>query len=569
MESRNLFDYGLTNSAGGWDFDSDLLFYSRRIGGRPHDYPSLQDNEHADVPQATSILAAAKFSGKTKKGWSVGILESVTRRENATIDRAGDRRKSLVEPRTNYFVGRLMKDFDEGNTIVGAVLTGVNREKGIDWLHSNAYSGGLDFQHFWKNRWYRVAGNLLASRVEGSAAAILETQRSFEHLFQRTNAKHLEIDPTRTSLTGTSGNLKFSKFGGKADKRGGIFKFEVGGTWRSPEFEVNDIGFMQAADEINHWAWASYNIQQSFSVFRSFRINYNHWEKWDFGGQHLFALFNANAHAVFRKNWNLGAGFNYNPHDISNNALRGGSSLRRPPGWGTWQYFGSDQRKKVTFEANTNFFKAKDGVVKGTNLSGGIGWQAMDRLNFGVYPGYGQSRRKQDQFVDEAEFGGEQRTIVSQVNQKNFSVTARMTLNLSPDLTIQYYGQPFIFRAKYQNFGRVTSPLAKKYDDRFHVFSNQEISDTTDGFAIDEDGDGATDYEFDKPDFNFVQFRSNLVLRWEYIPGSEFFVVWSQGATPNAGNDLDSPLVESLFGNVFESKATNIFLVKATYRFLR
>jgi hypothetical protein len=569
MESRNLFDYTLTGSAADFDYDGDLLFYSRRIGGAPHGSPSVKTGEYANVPNAASILGATKFSGKTKKGWSIGLLESVTQREYAQIDREGERRKEVVEPRTNYFVGRVMKDYDEGNTIFGAVFTAVNREKRLDWLHRNAYSGGLDFQQFWRNRWWRLSGNLLFSRVEGTAEAIAETQQSFEHYFQRSNAKHLELDPTRTSLTGTSGNIKLSKFGGKPDRLGAIRKFEVGGTWRSPEFEVNDIGFMQSADEINHWVWAGYHIQQPFSVFRNLRFNYNHWFKWDFGGQHLFTLYNVNAHAFFKSNWSIGGGFYHNPHDISNNALRGGSSLRRPSGSGGFGYFNSDERKKVSFSGNVNAFGGTGGVVLSENYSAGVNIQVMDALRFGIYPGYNHSWRKQDQFVASTTYESERRVIVSEVNQKSFSLTARLTYNLTPNLTVQYYGQPFIFRALYQNYGIVTDPLARDYDARFRRFAPQEISLTEGRFSVDENGDGTIDYRFRKPDVNFIQFRSNLVLRWEYTPGSEFFLVWSQGAVPDAYQDLDTPLVESLFNNVFDGRPTNIFLAKATYRFLR
>lgn len=183
MESRNLFDYRLTGSEAGGDYDSDLLFYSRRIGGAPHGSPDLHDGEFADVPQKTSILGAAKFSGKTKKGWSIGLLESVTQEETARIDHGGERRNELVEPTTNYCVGRLLKDFNQGNTIIGGVFTAVNRQNGLDLLHRNAYSGGLDFQRYWKNRWWYVKANSIFSRVEGSQNAILETQTGFVHLF--------------------------------------------------------------------------------------------------------------------------------------------------------------------------------------------------------------------------------------------------------------------------------------------------------------------------------------------------------------------------------------------------
>lgn len=568
MESRNLFDYRLTGSEAGGDYDSDLLFYSRRIGGAPHGYPSLENGEYSDVPQRTSILGAAKFSGKTKKGWSVGILESVTQREMATVDHSGERRKELVEPLTNYFVGRVMKDFDQGNTIIGGIFTAVNREEGLDWLHRSAYSGALDFQRFWKNRWWFVKANALFSRVEGSPNAILQTQTGFVHLFQRSNAEHLSVDGTRSSLSGTGGTFKIGKIGGAPDSLGGVFKFESGVTWRSPELELNDIGFLLAADEINHFTWAGYQIQKPFSIFRNLRINYNHWARWDFGGQFLYSAFNTNAHAWFKNNWYVGTGLTWNPAEISNNALRGGASLRKPPGMGNFVYVETDHRKNVSFSLNTFFAWGFGNTVRVQDYSTGVNFQPLNALRIGLYPGYSRSWRKQDQFVAQTDFSGELRTIVSEVEQRSFSLTARVNYNITPDLTVQYYGQPFIFRALYQNYGYVTDPLNKEYDARFHRYDGQEIQLADDVFSIDENRDGATDYSFGKPDFNFIQFRSNLVVRWEYVPGSEIYLVWSQGSTPDAYRDLDTPLVRSLFDNVFEQKPQNIFLVKFTYRFL-
>ena len=568
IESRNLFDYRLTGSEAGGDYDADLLFYSRRIGGAPHGYPDLRNGEYADIPQKTSILGAAKFSGKTKKGWSIGILESVTQREMANIDRSGERREELVEPLTNYFVGRLVKDFDQGNTIIGGIFSAVNRENAVDWLHRGAYSAGIDFQHFWKNRWWYVKANGIFSRVEGSQQAILETQTSFVHLFQRTNASHLSVDSTRTSLTGTGGTFRIGKIGGTPDSLGGVLKFETGATWRSPELELNDVGFLLSADEINHFTWAGYQIQQPFSIFRTWRINYNHWARWDFGGRFLYSAFNTNTHAWFKNNWQLGSGLTVNPNEISNNALRGGSSLRRPPGMGNFAYLQTDSRKKVSFSANTFFAWGFQKTVKVQDLSVGVNFQPLNALRISLFPGYSRSWRKQDQFVDQQDFGDLRRTVVSEVEQRSFSLTARINYNVTPDLTVQYYAQPFIFRALYSNFGYVTDPLNKEYDNRFHRFDASEIQAANDGFSVDENRDGVVDYGFSTPDFNYIQFRSNLVARWEYVPGSEIYLVWSQGNIPNAYSDLNTPLLTSLFDNVLAQRPQNIFLVKFTYRFL-
>ena len=568
MESRNLFDYRLTGSEAGGDYDADLLFYSRRIGGAPHGYPDLSHGEYADVPQKTSILGAAKFSGKTKNGWSVGLLESVTQEEMATIDHGGERRRELVEPATNYCVGRLLKDFDRGNTIIGGVFTAVNRKNGLDWLHRNAYSGGFDFQRFWKNRWWYVKANGIFSRVEGSQRAILETQTGFVHLFQRPNAAHLGVDSSRTALTGTGGTLRIGKIGGKPDSKGGIFKFESGITWRSPELELNDIGFLLAADEINHFTWAGFQIQKPFSIFRNWRINYNHWLRWDFGGQLLYAGFNTNTHAWFKNNWRIGTGGNWNAHVISNNALRGGSSLRRPSSANNWAYIETDDRKKVSFSLNTYFEWGSRNTSAASEYSAGVNYQPFDALRIGLYPGYNHSRRSQDQFVSRIDFGANGRTIVSKVDQRSFSLTARVNYNITPDLTVQYYAQPFIFRALYENYAYVADPLNKDFDNRFQPYEAKQIKASGDRFNVDENLDGTPDYSFGKPDFNFVQFRSNLVVRWEYVPGSELYLVWSQGNTPDANGDFGRPLVRSLFDNAFGQQPQNIFLVKFTYRFL-
>lgn len=568
MESRNLFDYRLTGSEAGGDYDSDLLFYSRRIGGAPHARPKLADGEFADVPQKTSILGAAKFSGKTKNGWSLGILESVTQQEMARIDLNGERRKELVEPLTNYFVGRLLKDFDQGNTIIGGVFTAVNREKGLEWMHRSAYSGGLDFQRFWKNRWWYVKANGIFSRVEGSETAILSTQTSFVHLFQRSNARHLGVDSSRTSLVGTGGTVRIGKIGGKPSSKGGIFKFESGVTWRSPELELNDVGFLPASDEINHFTWAGYQVQKPFSVFRNWRINYNHWARWDFGGRLLFTGFNTNTHAWFKNNWNVGTGMNWNPLVISNNALRGGSSLRRPALLNNWAYVETDGRKTVSFFANTYFAWGLENTVHTRDYTVGINIQPVNALRLSLSPGYTYNWRKQDQFVDQVNYDGARRTIVSEVTERTFSVTARLNYNITPDLTVQYYAQPFIYRALYQNYGYVTDPLNKDFNSRFRRYLAEEIIGAGDNFSVDETGDGIKDYSFRKPDFNLVQFRSNLVVRWEYVPGSEVYLVWSQSSSPDAFNDLDRPLVRSLVDNAFANQVQNIFLVKFTYRFL-
>jgi len=570
IESRNIFNYQLTGSIAGGDYDADLLFYSRRIGSSPHGVPSLNTGEFSKIPLNTSILGAAKFSGKTRKGWSIGILETITEREKALVDNNGTERKELVEPLTNFFVGRLQKDINSANTILGGIITGVNRESGLNYLHRGAYTGAFDFLHYWKNRNWYIRGNFGWSHVTGSKEAILRTQTAFEHLFQRIGANEFSVDSSRTSLTGTTGTFRFGRSSGKPGKLGQVVRFETGVTWRSPELELNDIGFMLTTNEINHFSWAGINYPRSFSIFRNFRVNYNHWLRWDFSGRHTFTAFNTNTSGTFKNNYFFFTGFTWVAFGISNNALRGGPALRRLQGFQHNIQLGADQRKKIYGTVNLFNFWGFGKTMRVIEPGLTVHIQPLNALRISLSANYGYNWRKQDQFVTNKMYNGVMRSIVGEVKQNTLRFTGRLNYNITPDLTVQYYGQPFITRPLYKNFGFVSNSLAKKLEDRFTVYSPAQITSTNGSYAIDENLDGITDYTFGKPDFNFVQFRSNLVARWEYKAGSELYLVWSQSNTADAFGELDTPIAESLIDNAFAGdQARNIFLIKWTYRFLR
>ncbi|MEL6718519.1 MAG: DUF5916 domain-containing protein [Bacteroidota bacterium] len=559
VENRNIFDYSITSAEAGGAFNSDILFYSRRIGGSPHGYPSLQNGEYVDVPQNTSILGAAKFSGKTKKGFSLGILESVTAKEFATIDLGGEQREEIVEPLTNYFVGRAQQDFNEGNTYVGGILTSVNRnlkDTPLDWLHESAYSGGIDFRHRWGEKQWNISGRALFSNVNGTQAAILRTQQAFEHNFQRPDADHLSVDPDATSLTGNAGNLSAAKYGGN-------WKFQTGVTWRSPEFEINDIGFLRNADEINHYLWTGYNIVKQFSIFRRYRINYNHYSRWDYGGNHLYQAVNMNTHTTFNNFWSVGTGVTREMKDISNNFLRGGPAFRLNAGWFWWGYAETNYQKAVAFSLNWSKGDGEQDAIDHRQIGVGIRIQPIDAMSINIRPSFTHVRRV-DQYVTTTSFQGEDRFIMGEIEQRTLSMTTRLNYNITPDLTLQFYGQPFISRGRYSNLKYVNDPQAELITERLTIFQNQEFSN--DRYLLDENNDGVADYSINDPDFNFIQFRSNLVGRWEYVPGSELYLVWSQGTT--AFGDPNAGLLTSLNDNLFSEKARNIFLVKWTYRFL-
>ncbi|MEW7277655.1 DUF5916 domain-containing protein [Aquimarina sp. 2201CG1-2-11] len=586
VENKNIFDYQFANG-----FDN--VFYSRRIGRSPqggvgenpiNDSSPIND-EFVDKPSNTSILGAAKFSGKTKNGWSIGVLESVTSREIAKIeDENGNKREAVVEPMTNYFVSRIQKDFNERNSFIGGIFTATNRnlddtlnidyenentnetselsslrENNLNVLRKAAYTGGLDFRHNWNDRNYFVEGNIVVSHVEGSKEAIEKTQNSLTHLFQREDAGHVSVDPNRTSLTGTGGKLRGGKSGG------GNWRYNAGLFWRSPELELNDVGFLRQADDIRQFANITYLFLKPTKFYRRANIRFRQFTAFDFEGNYNRIQYYLGGEINYTNNWWTEVELLHKPRIFTNTMLRGGPRFRFSQENIAVLFFGSDQRKKFNFamghvnsSARQNNFAFRRYVLR-------LNYQPFDALSISLNPEFEENPNK-TQYVTDVDYNGTQRYITANIDQQTLSASIRLNYSINPNLTIQYYGQPFISRGRYSDFNYVADPIAKNLNDRIHLYNQNQISLEDGEYSIDEDNDDVVDYTFDNPDFSFVQFRSNLVLRWEYIPGSEIFLVWSQGVTGDG--DVSDGLFRSLNNQILDQQPDNTFLIKATYRFV-
>jgi len=554
IENKNIFDFQFAEN-------QDNLFFSRRIGRSPQGYPKTGAGAFVNQPNNTTILGAAKFSGKTKSGWSIGVLESMTGKEFAEIDNSGSRSKALVEPFTNYFLGRLQKDFNNKNSYIGGIFTATNRalDSNLDFLRKSAYTGGIDFKHQWKDRKYFIEGNIILSQVSGSKTAITETQTALTHLFQRVDAKHVNVDPNRTSLTGTGGKILFGKVGG------GNWNYFSGLTWRSPELELNDIGFLRQADQIFQIIEIDYNTLKPVGAFRSIQSSFKQFSTYDFDGNFNRLQFDLNGHAEFKNYWSLDFGLSHKPRIYTNTILRGGPRFRFSRENISFLFIGTDSRKKVRFNAGYVYSQAKQNNFSFLRFETGITYQPLNSLSISFQPEYAKNPNK-TQYVTETGFNGTPRYINAEINQQTLSAALRINYTVNPNLTIQYYGEPFISRGRYTNFKYITNPVASNLYDRFSLLNSSQISLNNSIYSVDEDTNGSVDYTIDNPDFSFVQFRSNLVIRWEYIPGSELFLVWSQGKS--GLQDPKDHLFRSLNNQVFTEKADNTFLIKATYRFL-
>lgn len=555
VENKNIFDFEFADG-------DDNVFYSRRVGRSPQGYTTATQDEFSNEPTNSTILGAAKFSGKTKNGWSLGLLESVTGKMFADVaDVAGNRRSELVEPLTNYLVSRIQKDFNQRNSYIGGIFTATNRNltNELDFLRKGAYTGGLDFKHNWKSRNYYLEGNFVGSHITGSETAILETQNSITHLFQRVDASHVDIDPNRTSLTGTGGKLEIGKAGG------GNWRYSGGLIWRSPELELNDIGFLRQADEIKQTTSVRRLFLKPTNFYRRAHIELQQYTTYDFEGNYNRIQYEMQGYINYKNNWWTEIGAAHKPRIFSNTVLRGGPRWRWSDENFGYLFFGSDNRKKFNFtlgyvnsHAAQNNFSLERYVLR-------FNYQPFDAFSLSVSSEYEENPNK-TQYVTETSFNGSSRYITGNIDQRTFSTSIRFNYSINPNLSIQYYGQPFISRGTYTDFNYVNNPIAEDINERVSMYTGNQITSSTDSYLIDENIDGIMDYEIENPDFSFVQFRSNLVVRWEYIPGSEIFLVWSQGVVGSA-NPYET-LGSNLDGQIFGQKKDNTFLLKATYRFI-
>ena len=561
VENKNIFDFEFANG-------SDNLFYSRRIGGSPHRNANTSPGEFANEPLNSTILGAAKFSGKTKKGWSIGVLQSVTSNEYAQIKQTdGEIRKEIVEPLTNYFVGRVQKDFNQRNSFIGGIFTATNRHLNGSFteLHKSAYSAGIDFQHNWKNRKYFIEGNGVISRVLGSEEAIEITQRSITHNFQRPGANYLDLNPNRRSLTGTGGKINIGKRGG--DK----FRYNAGFLWRSPELELNDIGFLRNTDEIIQFSNIRYLLQIPTEIYRNINFTLGQSNTYDFGGNLNKAEIEYRGSFKWINNWDTNIGGAININNFQNFFLRGGPRWNSPNNGYQYLFFGSNIAKKFSFRLGYIYAKSAEDIYEKNKYVFRMNYQPFDAFSMSLNTELDYVKNK-TQYVTTLDFGSQKRYILGNIKNSTLSTTLRLNYSLNPNFSIQFYGQPFISTGIYSDFNYVNNPLASSLDNRINIYNALQISsDSNDygnsNYLIDENLNSFTDYSFENPDFTFLQLQTNLVVRWEYVPGSELFFVWSKGASTSGYQNRS--IVDSLFDPAIKLSAQDTFLIKATYRFIR
>ncbi|MGB8492271.1 MAG: DUF5916 domain-containing protein, partial [Bacteroidales bacterium] len=503
-----------------YKFDDQSLFYSRRIGHAPSLTLQPDDTTFIKSPDKTTILSALKFSGTTSKGLSVGVIQSLTANEKAEVSNPEGRiYNRQVEPLTSYTVGRIQKGYNDGNTFLGGMITSVNRfikDPSLDFLAGNALTGGLDVLHYWHAKEFYIDARLIGSHVNGSSEAITALQESSARYFQRPDAGYLGFDTARTQLNGYGGRFRIGRLSREH------WKYYTGITWLSPGLELNDLGYMTYSDEIRNDNMIEYQITRPVSIFHAYSIDLDQFNLWNFNGTFLGTGGSLAFNSEFGNNWNFGTSLTYQAKTIDTRFLRGGPEMKLPFTIAESGHLSTDQSKRIVLNFSYAFQSRGNNSAASYSIRPGISVRPLQVLKIGITANIMNNHDKL-QYVGTSDYMSAKRYILGTLDQKTVGLTFRFDLNVTPEFSILYYGSPFISRGSYSEFKYVTDPGAREFGDRFRIYNNT-IS-TAGLYWIDENGDLTPDYYIRSPDFNVHQFRSNLVAKWEYRPGSFFYLV--------------------------------------------
>ncbi|HET7500115.1 MAG TPA: DUF5916 domain-containing protein [Kofleriaceae bacterium] len=555
LEGNDLFKLPIGNS----DDSVEGAFYSRRIGAAPAEPEG--DHDFIAAPTATAIYGAAKLTGKTS-GWSVGVLDAVTGPETAEVADATGRREVDVAALSNYAVARVKRDLGDGRTSIGGSATAVDRDlRGsilADTLHDQAYTGGLQLQHRWDDNAWTADASLLGSYVHGSKAAIAATQQGPVHYFQRPDASDVHFDPERTSLSGLGAHWIVGRLGDTAH-----WRFGAGGDLRSAGLELNDAGFQYNSDRLIPYFMVQYREDAPGDHLLNYRVNSTLYSVETLEPRVADYGWETTGNVQFSNYWSVFGDFNLDVGRWTINGLRGGPTLRTDTSIVGVATLTTDTRQPVAFTVNliSSHTPASGQLDAGIDL--GATLQARSNLDVFAGPSL-YLRRDPLQYIDQiADASGTTHYVFGQIHETDVSLTLRVNWTFSPHLTLQAYAQPYLAAGRYDRLKDVDQPGADRFAERFHTFAADELQLADGTYHVMRDG---AVYRFDRPDFNFRQLRSTVVLRWEYRPGSTVFAIWSHGRTSDAFDDGRFRLGRDL-SDLASVASDNLVMVKANYWF--
>ncbi len=539
LEGKGLYQLDLNCTR--VDCESEALFYSRRIGRAPQLLGLYGD---AASPGTTPIAAAAKLTGRSAGGLSVGVLDAVTERVVGGAAPAGLAGVPTLEPRTSYAVARVQQELAGGRGGVGVMATAVNRALdgwSADSLRRSAYAGAADFRLRLLGGQYELAGYVAGSRVAGSRAAIGATQRDAVHLYQRPDGGP-GYDSTRTWLTGDAESLTFGKYGG------GITRFQTSYDRTSPGFEVNDVGYLQRADL---QLWTNYGallFNEPTRLYRSLELHFNNYNAWNAAGLRLQTAVNGSAHATLRaNNWQLYAGATAADlgGSFSDRAARGGPARRKSPSFEPYGGFAGDSRRRLVPALDVDYTTGSEGHTHDLLVNPSLALRVATGVQASVGARLADNHDDAQWYGAFSDTAGTTHYSLAHLDQRTVALTGRVSYTATPDLSLDLYAAPYVSAGRYSRIRQLSAtPWAWRYDDR--TIPYVPPAGSADGFE-------------------FAQLRADAVLRWEYRPGSTLFLVWTHGRDGSADAASDASWAARYRG-LFQLHPENTFLLKVAYR---
>jgi hypothetical protein len=576
VANSGIFSFGGFNCFFCSNVSSLSPFYSRRVGRAPTGADlAYARGPFADVPDASTIVGAAKITGRTSNGYTVGVLEAITNQADARVQLDNGARVSQeVEPLTNYFVGRLKKDLIDGNLVIGGILTSVIRKMDTTFaprLNDHAELYGGDFQYLWSNQVYSLRGQYAVSNISGDSRDILARQLSSARYFQRPDRGagsggffSNKLDSTATSMTGGGAYMRLAK-------ESGDWLWETAVNLRTPGFENNDLGFLTRSD----YVWYNANLFRYWSKptswYRDFSIIAGGQQQENFEGDltdrqaQLFMM------STLKNFWSWSAFYIWHPPLLDDRLLRGGPVVQKPGTNFTSASLNSDSRRAVIWNVNADYASTGGGGW-GTDFSTSAQYRPMSSVSVTFGPSWSASRSVL-QYVTAVtdpvatNFYGS-RYVLSSIQQRQLALDTRLSVTFTPSMTLELYAQPFIASGQYFDFKEYNAPRTGSYSiygrDRGTITATRDATGIVTNYTVDPDGAGpAQSFQFANPDFNFRSLRGNAVFRWEYHPGSTLYVAWthSRSDTQEYGDFEFNRDRQGLFS----TRPDNIFLVKASW----
>ncbi|TFG46508.1 MAG: hypothetical protein E4H41_02000 [Gemmatimonadales bacterium] len=556
-------------------------YYSRRIGGQPRGYPTgdfVDDADFVDEPGYATILGAAKLTGRTTSGMSIGALAALTQREYATAYIADSNafEKIAVEPMTFYGIARVQQELGASASTIGVTMTALSRSFADAaplslQMNSEAFTGGADWLARLGGGEYQISGHAGFSYIGGSTDAVTLVQESSAHYFQRPDQDYVTLDPNRTSLSGYSLALEAEKASGRH------WTGAIGVGAESPGFELNDAGRLSNADDIDAEVNVNYRENTPGKTFQNYRFGLFTDAGWNFGGTRTYSIVGLNTSQTWKNFWRTYFGGYYRPASTSDNLTRGGPLMGTGSQGGVEVSVGNSEGSSIRGNLNGSVSTGQYGQAS-QRVSLFLLARPGSRWQLSVEPRWNHSVNPR-QYVT-AETGGTSATygtryVFASVDQTTLSMQLRLNYSFSPKLTLEVYAEPFASSGDYSQYGQLTASGASTL--QTYGTDNTSIVQDPDGNYTVTDGNSGQVFALPNNNFNVLSYRSNAVLRWEYRPGSTLFLIWQQNRNSFCSGGYDSGIcfqddVEAGSGirpgDLIATRTVpgdNLFVIKATY----